>query len=167
MCREFLQKAWDAKMADDYAAEETNYLACLAIDPENAEANRELGIMYWGRFNKTQEAIELIEKSLKSEDCAVGHFYLAMVNTDCDRKRALAEFQTAIAAYKLEANDRSLIELAHCYYADLLAQEGDFDEAGKHFSEALRIDPENETIKKYCSYFQQVLRAGEDDSLTD
>jgi len=73
MCREFLQKAWDAKHAKDYVAAEANYLACLECDPENAEALRERGIMYWAIFKKTPEAIDLIEKSLTSKHSVISN----------------------------------------------------------------------------------------------
>jgi len=158
MCQEFLQKAWDAKHRKDYAEAEANYLACLKCDPENAEALREQGLMYWGNFEKTVEAIALIEKSLALEDCADGHFFLAMVNQECDPAMSAAEFRKAIEAYELEGDATGLQGLAHCYYAELLAQEDKVIEAEEQFLQALRIDPENETIQRNNARFQKWLR---------
>jgi tetratricopeptide (TPR) repeat protein len=155
MCQEFLQKASDAVRREDFIGAEGHYLACLKCDPQNAEAYRELGMMYWANFKKTTESIDLIEKSLILEDCADGHFYLAMVNQRHDRTKALDEFQKAIAAYKANADASGLLGLAHCNYALVLAQDNKFIEAEEHFLEALRIDPENGDIQKYNANFQR------------
>jgi tetratricopeptide (TPR) repeat protein len=147
----------------DYDAAESSYLACIGCDPGNAEAFRELGLMYWGRFKKTPEAIDLIEKSLALEESGDGHLFLAMVNQKQDSKRALNEFQKALEIYMSAPEATGLLGLTHCYYASLLAQENRLLEAEEHFLEAIRVDPENETIQRNNTRFQRYFRSVEED----
>ncbi len=166
MFQEFLQKAWDAKCQGNFAEAEVNYLACLECDPENAEALREQGLMYWANFKKTPEAIVLIERSLAFKECADGHHFLALVTQEHDVAKSLAEFRKALEGYDREANVTGLMGLAHCNYAHVLSREDEILEAEKHYLEAVRIDPDNEDIQKYSADFQSsvggdlILRQG-------
>ena len=144
MNNQLLEQAFAAKGRGDEDADEKLYEECIASDPRDAEALRELGLMHYGRHKNNLKAKELIERSLVIEDCPQGRFYLALVLAELGLTNdAEQEFKQALERSENDA-------LVDAMYADFLASNERLDEAEEHFKAALLKEPDCEyALKNY------------------
>jgi protein O-mannosyl-transferase len=117
--------------AHDTAAAERELKAAIDINPTNEEALLDFGRLKLAT-GKTQDAIPLLERALKSRDD---------VATRAALERARGNFNGALAAYQQAVHERPELADRHNDYAAMLASMGRDDEAIEHYNEALRIDP--------------------------
>jgi len=109
--------------------------AALKDNPENAEAHKNLGLIY-GAMEKPEAAYSEYQEALRIKpNYEVVHYDLGLLfDAGQDEERAIAAFRKAIALNPNNADSRYHLG------CDLL-EKGDFDGAIREFREAKRIDP--------------------------
>jgi len=109
--------------------------AALKENPENAEAHKNLGLIY-GAMEKPEAAYAEYQEALRIKPSyEVVHYDLGLLfDAGQDEERAIAAFRKAIALNPNNADSRYHLG------CDLL-EKGDFDGAISEFREAKRIDP--------------------------
>lgn len=151
MSDQLLEQAFEAKGAGDYELARRLYQDCLSVDPRNAEALRELGMLTYGIFKDDVTARELVERSLEIEDCAMGHFYLGLILDSQDL------FPLAEKEFEHSLKESGGDAMMHTMYGDILGAQGKFDQAKEHFVAALAKEADYEPAQKSYAKLMEVL----------
>ncbi len=148
MASDLLEQAWIAKSTGDHNRAIDLFGQVVHADPLNAEAHRELGLLYYGVKKDNLEAARLLQVSLSLQNSADTHYFLALVMERLKSvNEARSEFLVALRLYQDQPND-PLHALARSHYGAFLANLGLFDEAKKYMMEASLLYPESESIRR-------------------
>ena len=146
-----LNEASSVLKLGDHGLAEKLYLVCLDQNSNDAEALRELALIEYGFKKNSVKAKELIEQSLKIEDCAMGHFYLALILDNLRiYPQAEEEFEYSIKESKGDTMMNSM-------YGDVLVAQKRFDKAKLHFIAALLKEPDYKPAQESYAQLLKIL----------
>jgi len=155
-----LDEAASAFDRDEIRLAEELYLKCLAQDPQDAEALRELALIVYGFKRDSLRAKELVENSLNIENSPKAHFILGMIlNNLRIYPQADEELEYAIKATRGLA-------VFHSMYGDILVARQQFEEAKVHFMAALSDEPDYEPAQKSYARLLELIREEKGDKAT-
>ena len=134
-----LRKAAEYLKANDTKAAAEEFNAVLAVDPDNAEANANLGVMafFHGDY---QKASQYLSKALTSDPSMVkAQALLGMSERRLGNRSAQEHLEKAFSAIK----DKPLQIQVGLELANLCYQQGDLDHAASVMRSLVDIDPDN------------------------
>ncbi len=145
-----------ATKEDNFSVAEAKFREAIRIDPDNAEALRDLGWLLYGMFSKHDEALLYLERARTVDDSlAYLQMYLGIVLAKLGRRgEAEASFQKALL-------DSTYPALVHAAYADYLAGRQQKQEAEMHFVTAISMD--GDLMMAHRNYARFLASAGRDD----
>ncbi len=139
---EHLQKATEYLKANDANSAAKEFSAVLALDPKNAEANANLGVIAFFQHDY-QSAAQYLRKALTSDPSLVKTQALLGI---CETRLGQPSAQALLEKSFPKLKDKNLqiqvgLELANIYY-----QQGDLDRAASLMHSLVDLNPDNVEI---------------------
>jgi len=150
---DLLSKAVAQHQAGEFAAAAALYQQVLSIEPNNAQALHNLGVITH-RWRRHEDAIVLIGKAIKFERNNAGYYFnLGTAH------HALQHFEEAAVHYRRAVALNGDYAAAYFNLAGALVALAKFDEAADAYRQAIRIAPQ--VAEGHCNLADALVRLGQ------